>query len=257
MTLKDGVINIGGFFLGSALGISIFFYFFPENFSRMSDRVFHFYREHLPEAVYCSIDDFFEQPTWKCTSPLSPALEQELEEQLLPYLTQNNYYESPVLIVSGVQQKLYITKYTSKGDLVFEHSTSVSTAAAGLGNTFSGERTPLGLHQVAEIYGQHAQSGEIFSNWEFTGSVAPVYKPNSPPSHDVSARVLSRVIRLKGLEESNKNTHNRNIYFHGTNREDQLGTPASHGCIRVANDWAIYLATIVKSDKTPVYISSN
>jgi lipoprotein-anchoring transpeptidase ErfK/SrfK len=33
----------------------------------------------------------------------------------------------------------------------------------------------------------------------------------------------------------NANTRDRYIYFHGTNREDLIGTPASHGCIRMKN----------------------
>jgi len=38
------------------------------------------------------------------------------------------------------------------------------------------------------------------------------------------------------LDESNANTRERYIYFHGTNQEDRIGTPASHGCIRLRND---------------------
>jgi lipoprotein-anchoring transpeptidase ErfK/SrfK len=30
-------------------------------------------------------------------------------------------------------------------------------------------------------------------------------------------------------------TYNRYIYIHGTNEEHKLGTPASHGCIRMRN----------------------
>ena len=37
------------------------------------------------------------------------------------------------------------------------------------------------------------------------------------------------------MDEENANTRDRFIYFHGTNREDLIGTPASHGCIRLCN----------------------
>ena len=39
----------------------------------------------------------------------------------------------------------------------------------------------------------------------------------------------------------NANTHDRYIYIHGTNAESQLGTPASHGCVRMANEDVIDL----------------
>ena len=47
--------------------------------------------------------------------------------------------------------------------------------------------------------------------------------------------VLTRILWLEGLDPDNANTRDRYIYFHGTNREDLIGTPASHGCIRLRN----------------------
>jgi lipoprotein-anchoring transpeptidase ErfK/SrfK len=37
------------------------------------------------------------------------------------------------------------------------------------------------------------------------------------------------------LEEENANSYQRYIYIHGTNHEDRIGTPASHGCVRMKN----------------------
>ena len=37
------------------------------------------------------------------------------------------------------------------------------------------------------------------------------------------------------MEEHNANTHDRYIYIHGTNQEHLIGTPASHGCVRLSN----------------------
>ena len=34
---------------------------------------------------------------------------------------------------------------------------------------------------------------------------------------------------------ANANTRERYIYIHGTNQEELLGTPASHGCVRMSN----------------------
>ncbi len=47
--------------------------------------------------------------------------------------------------------------------------------------------------------------------------------------------ILTRILRLDGLEEENSNSYERYIYIHGTNHEQAIGTPASHGCIRMKN----------------------
>ena len=48
--------------------------------------------------------------------------------------------------------------------------------------------------------------------------------------------ILSRILCLVGLDEDNANTQSRYIYIHGTNQEDLLGQPVSHGCVRMRND---------------------
>ena len=45
--------------------------------------------------------------------------------------------------------------------------------------------------------------------------------------------VLTRILWLEGGDPENANTKSRYIYIHGTNQENLLGTPASHGCIRI------------------------
>ena len=54
------------------------------------------------------------------------------------------------------------------------------------------------------------------------------------------------MITLDGLEEGwnrgpGRDSLARFIYLHGTNREDLLGTPASHGCVRMANADILHL----------------
>ena len=44
---------------------------------------------------------------------------------------------------------------------------------------------------------------------------------------------MSRILWLDGLEPGNANSHGRYIYIHGTNHEERIGQPASHGCIRM------------------------
>lgn len=104
----------------------------------------------------------------------------------------------------------------------------VSTAAKGVGQAEESFRTPVGRFRVAEKIGADAEPGTVFSARIPTGR----WRPGDPVSGDL---ILTRIIRLEGLDPQNANTMERCIYIHGTNREDLLGSPASHGCIRMHN----------------------
>ena len=59
--------------------------------------------------------------------------------------------------------------------------------------------------------------------------------------------ITSRILRLDGLENGvNKgggvDTYNRYVYIHGTNHEENLGTPASSGCLQVSNMEALEIS---------------
>ena len=60
----------------------------------------------------------------------------------------------------------------------------------------------------------------------------PTAIPKSLNEH--SDFILTRILWLDGLEPHNANTRSRYIYIHGTNDTELLGTPASHGCIRLS-----------------------
>jgi lipoprotein-anchoring transpeptidase ErfK/SrfK len=49
-------------------------------------------------------------------------------------------------------------------------------------------------------------------------------------------------------------THDRYVYIHGTAREDELGRPGSHGCVRVSNLAAEELADRILSAGDLVWI---
>jgi lipoprotein-anchoring transpeptidase ErfK/SrfK len=65
---------------------------------------------------------------------------------------------------------------------------------------------------------------------------------------------MTRILWLDGLERRNANTHDRYVYIHGTNHEDEIGTPASHGCVRMKNADLLELFEQVKVG-TPVEIA--
>jgi lipoprotein-anchoring transpeptidase ErfK/SrfK len=118
----------------------------------------------------------------------------------------------------------------------------VSTSKFGLGMEPGSQRTPLGRFTVEKKIGDGAPPWSVFVGREPTGEIA------SPGGeHD---GVLTRILWLSGAEPVNANTLERYIYIHGTNREDLIGTPASHGCVRMRNHDVIDLYERVPAGTT-------
>ena len=103
----------------------------------------------------------------------------------------------------------------------------VSTSRFGLGCEPGSFKTPTGRFFVAEKIGAGAPLGMEFKSRQPTGRIA------EPGGGEDS--VLTRILWLAGTEPENGNTKERYIYFHGTNQEALIGTPASHGCVRLRN----------------------
>jgi lipoprotein-anchoring transpeptidase ErfK/SrfK len=113
----------------------------------------------------------------------------------------------------------------------------VSTAAKGAGEREGSEQTPRGLHEVRAMIGAGAPAGAVFVARRPTGEVCTPERASAEPGRDW---VLTRILWLRGLEpginrHGGVDSMRRYIYIHGTPHEDALGTPASHGCIRMAN----------------------
>ena len=123
----------------------------------------------------------------------------------------------------------------------------VSTSRFGLGFEEGSFRTPTGRFRIAEKIGEDAPAGMIFRSRLATGKVA-----EQGGEEDL---VLTRILWLEGLDPQNANTRQRYIYIHGTNQEHLIGTPASHGCIRLRNDDMIDLFDRVR-EGTHVEIKS-
>ena len=113
----------------------------------------------------------------------------------------------------------------------------ISTAARGVGNREASYRTPLGRHRVHQKFGADAPLGTVFRSRVNTHTVAPILTDPVDVEEDL---ILSRILWLDGLEPGlNKgpgiDSRERFIYIHGTNEEGLIGTPASHGCVRMRN----------------------
>jgi len=118
------------------------------------------------------------------------------------------------------------------------HAFSISTSKFGIGTSQGSNHTPTGRFVVSEKHGAQAPLGT-----KFVGRVPQgICDPTSPDEQD---HVLTRILRLSGLDAANANTYERYIYLHGTNQEERIGTPASHGCIRMKNEDIIALYDLV------------
>lgn len=122
----------------------------------------------------------------------------------------------------------------------------VSTSRYGAGFEEGSLKTPVGGFVVKEKHGNGAASGTIFKARQPAG----MWRPGMDVEEDL---VLTRILRLDGIEARNANTFDRYVYIHGTNGEDRIGRPASHGCVRLANREMIELFELVPVG-TPVWI---
>jgi hypothetical protein len=128
-----------------------------------------------------------------------------------------------------------------------ECSYPISTSKFGLGSEEGSMKTPIGRFRIAEKIGGDVPLGTVFK------SRMPVRV--SAKSLKADDLVMSRILWLDGRQVRNANTYDRFIYIHGTNHEEQIGTPASHGCIRMKNADLGELFDRVAVD-TPVVIAA-
>ena len=107
----------------------------------------------------------------------------------------------------------------------------VSTAAAGLGGAEGSLRTPPGWHRIHTRIGEGAPLRAVFDSRVATGDVWQ----GEATEADL---ILTRILTLDGLEPGvnrgpGVDSLERYIYLHGTNHPERLGSPASHGCVRL------------------------
>jgi hypothetical protein len=120
----------------------------------------------------------------------------------------------------------------------------ISTAEKGVGSLKGSDQTPLGVHRIAEKIGAGAPFGMIFKSRQPTGEIVQIL--SAPNAESKADYVTSRILWLDGLEPGinqggDVDSKERFIYIHGTGEEGKLGTPASHGCIRMRNQDVIEL----------------
>lgn len=136
------------------------------------------------------------------------------------------------LCVDLAAQRLYV--------LDGEHALNtypISTAKKGAGEIRGSEMTPRGWHIVRAKIGESQPIHSVFVGRRPTGEI---YSPELAAKFPQRDWILTRILWLSGLERGknrlgNVDSMRRFIYIHGTNEEEKLGAPHSHGCIRMAN----------------------
>ncbi len=102
----------------------------------------------------------------------------------------------------------------------------ISTSANGVGEAVDSYRTPRGRHAIAEKIGAGMPIG--------TGFVDRLPTKEIVTSKNAGQIIIvTRILRLRGLEDKNQTTFERYIYLNGTPFENSLGKPASGGNIRM------------------------
>jgi len=144
-------------------------------------------------------------------------------------------------------QRLYLWEPYPDGDMLIRQY-PVSTAAKGAGEQDGSYCTPRWRHRIAEKIGAGAPLCAAFKSRQPTGEIWTPELDAANPGRDW---ILTRILWLEGLEPGKNqggtvDTRNRYIYIHGTNEEHKLGTPASHGCIRMKNADVAELFDLVK-----------
>ncbi|MEC7882065.1 MAG: L,D-transpeptidase [Verrucomicrobiota bacterium] len=144
----------------------------------------------------------------------------------------NGVSPTPILLIASVSdQQLAILRQKGKWGFLEEKRIIISTSRFGVGQTEGSEKTPLGLHRIAEKFGDNLPVGMVFEGRKVIGSV----------EDDPNAAIAHRILWLEGLEAGYNrggevDTHARYVYIHGIGNESTLGEPASKGCLHMGSN---------------------
>ena len=170
-----------------------------------------------------------------------------------------DYSGRPIIIVDGINQEMYAQYISYENnklflkEQIFEGAMfQISTSKVGFGFEVGSDRTPTGIFKINRKVGAGEDYATVFVNQQSTGETTEIFKDKTNTEEDF---ITTRVLVLEGLEDKNENTLSRNIYIHGTNEEGFLGTPASHGCIRMNNNEIVKLFEEVEKDDLVVILA--
>jgi L,D-transpeptidase YbiS len=114
---------------------------------------------------------------------------------------------------------------------------AVSTARNGPGEVSGSECTPRGRHRIRAKIGGGCAANTVFVGRRPTGEIFTEALRAEQPQRDW---ILTRILWLCGMEPGrnrggNLDTLRRYIYIHGCPDRDRMGSPGSHGCVKMRN----------------------
>lgn len=123
----------------------------------------------------------------------------------------------------------------------------VSTALNGAGEKKNTGCTPRGKHVIRAKIGAGLPIGTVFIGRRPTGET---WTPELAAQHPSRDWILTRILWLSGCEVGfnrlgDCDTMQRYIYIHGTPDNEPMGTPRSHGCVRMRNTDVVALFDLV------------
>lgn len=145
--------------------------------------------------------------------------------------------------ISILQQKLTLLDDT--GEVKAQYA--ISSAANGVGCEKNSGCTPLGAHIIRARIGDQQPLNAVFVGRRPTGEICTPELMAEFPERDW---ILTRILWLSGNELGknrlgNVDTMQRYIYIHGTPDSVAVGSPDSHGCIRMRNTDIVELFNMV------------
>jgi L,D-transpeptidase YbiS len=146
--------------------------------------------------------------------------------------------ESRLIKISIDEQRLQLLE---SGRVIMD--AAVSTAANGPGEIMHSECTPRGEHRIRAKIGAGAAVNTVFVGRRATGEL---YTPALKQRYPDRDWMLTRILWLCGTEPGrnrfgDRDSMRRYIYIHGCPDEDAMGTPSSHGCVKMRNAEVIEL----------------
>lgn len=150
------------------------------------------------------------------------------------------------LLVSVARQTLQLV--ADDGAVLREYP--VSTAKAGVGESFGSFQTPRGAHLIRAKIGAGQPLNSVFVRRRPTGEIWTPELAEQFPGRDW---ILTRILWLSGCQPGHNrlgcvDTMRRYVYIHGSPDSTEMGVPGSHGCVRMRN------ADIVELfDRVPCY----
>jgi lipoprotein-anchoring transpeptidase ErfK/SrfK len=158
----------------------------------------------------------------------------------------------PTIDISLANQTLSLWKEPGAGSVVYP----VSTALNGAGEVNGSGCTPRGIHYIRFLIGAGQPLNTVFVARRPTGEILTPELAAQYPERDW---ILTRILWLCGCEPGKNrlgqvDSFRRFIYIHGTPDNEPMGTPQSHGCVRMRNDQVLELFSQVRPG-TPVYIT--